>query len=276
MTRQKQGDFCYDFARDDSGAVTFCCSDDAGEWPWLNLNPADNIAVQATNYYALTGVSRFTDRIDGSKWSALTKFKWRTHQTGEGATHPASGRATHDDAGIGYECAFVDAQGRPLYDVSGAGVVFETRDFEGWRAKAKAKILALPAPEKFPFAEPGAVGVKTQGEVFVTSFLEDETGPYADALLTTANAFRPAHPFHGGSGDHVNSSHLCDVVQQAAIQLRGVGYTSGGTAIFLRYVELDRPFRVRHTSAVTEKRRLSFLLEQAGVKCAEIEFVYDD
>lgn len=276
MTRQEQGDFCYDFAREDDGAIAFRCSDDVGEWPWLNLHPADNIAVQSTNYYALTGVSRFTERMDGSKWTALTKFTWRTHQTGEGALHPASGRATHDDDGIGYACSFADARGRPVYDVSGAGVVFQTRDFEGWRAKAKEKVMALPEPEAFVFAKPAAVGVATQQEVFVTDLCEDEAGPYAEALMTAETAFRPVHPYHGGSGDHVNSGNLCDVVQQTARQFRGPGYTSGGRAIFKHYVELGRPFRIRLAAGATSDPVLRFSVEQAGVKCADIEFVYDD
>ncbi len=276
MTRQEQGDFCFDFVREGDGAIAFRCSDDADEWPWLNLHPADNIAVQATNYYALTGVSRFAGRMDGSKWSALTKFTWRTHQTGADARHPASGRAAHDDDGIGYACSFSDERGQSVYDVAGAGVVFENRDFEAWRAKAKEKIMALPAPESFSFTDPAAVGVKTQAEVFVTALAEDEDGPYADALMTAESAFRPVHPFHGGSGDHVNSSHLCDVVQQTAHLIRGAGFTSSGAAVFSRYVELGRPFRVRLASDDGDTRRLSFVVVQAGANCAEIEFAYDD
>ncbi len=276
MTRQKTGDFCFDFAREADGAIAFRCSDDADAWPWLTLHPANNIAVQATNYYALTGVSHFAGRMDGSKWTALTKFSWRTRQTGEGALHPARGRATHEEDGVSYACSFSDRNGEPVYDVAGAGVVFQTRDFDAWRAKSKNKIMALPAPDDFAFAEPAAVGVKTQNEVFVAPLAEDDAGVYADALLTSETAFLPAHPFHGGSGDHVNSSHLCDVVQQTAHLIRGPGFASGGGARFLRYVELGRPFRARLVSDAGDRRRLSFAIEQAGAKCAEIEVAYDD
>ena len=276
MTRQETGDFCFEFEREANGATRFRCSDDAEKYPWLKLHPADNIAVQSTNYFALTGVSRFTNRMDGTKWTALTRFEWRACQTGPGARHPASGRATHGDDGIGYGCQFFDVDNSPVYDVSGAGVVFQTRDFEAWRAKAKAKILALPEPENFRFAAPEDVGVETQGEVFVAPLGEDSAGAYADALLTAASGFRPTHPYHGGSGDHVNSGQLCDTVQQAARLIRGPGYASAGAAVFSRYVELDRPFRVRLTAAETGERRLDFAVEQAGVKCAEITFQYDD
>lgn len=276
MTKQEQGDFCTDFAREADGAIRFRCSDAAGEWPWLRLHPADNIAVQSTNYFALTGVSYFANRMDGTKWTALTKFNWRSHQTGADARHPVRGRATHDDDGIGYGCHFFDIDGNPVYDVSGAGVVFQTRDFEAWRAKAKAKILALPEPENFRFAAPSDVGVETQGEVFVAPLGEDSAGVHADALLTATSGFRPVHPYHGGSGDHVNSGQLCDTVQQAAQLIRGPGYASDGSAAFARYVELERPFRVWLTSAEAGNQRLLFTVEQADVKCAEIEFRYDD
>jgi len=276
MTRQERGDFCHDFVREADGATSFRCSDDAERWPWLKLHPADNIAVQSTNYYALTGVSLFAGHMDGSKWTALTKFNWRVYQTGEGAQHPAAGRASHDDDGIGYACAFADAQGRPVYDVSGAGVVFQTRDFEAWRAKAKAKVLATPAPGDFAFAEPAAVGVKTESEVFISPLTEDAGGVYADALLKAETAFRPAHPYHGGSGDHVNSGQLCDAVQQTAHLIRGEERASGGSAQFARYVELDRPFRVRLASGVEKDKKLVFAIEQAERPCATIEFSYDD
>ncbi len=276
MTRQETGNFCYDFEREADGATRFRCSDDDEQHPWLRLHPADNVAVQSTNYFALTGVSRFTNRMDGTKWTALTRFEWRTHQTGSGARHPARGRATHGEDGIGYGCQFFDADDNPVYDVSGAGVVFKTRDFEGWRAKAKAKILALPEPENFAFAAPREVGVETQVEVFVSPLAEDAAGVYADAILTATSGFRPTHPYHGGSGDHVNSGQLCDAVQQAARLIRGPGHVAAGEAVFSRYVELERPFQVRLLEAASDHRRLDFSVEQADEKCAAITFHYDD
>ena len=276
MTRQETGDFCADFARHEDGAIRFRCSDDAGKWDWLRLHPANTIAVQSTNYFALTGVSYFTKYMDGTKWTALTRMEWRSHQTGAGARHPASGRATTAGDGMGYGCRFFDIDGNPVYDVSGVGVVFETRDFEGWRAKAKAKILALPEPRNFRFAAPSAVGVETQGEVFLAPLDEDSDGIFADALLTANSGFRPTHPYHGGSGDHVNAGQLCDVAQQVAHMIRGPGYASDGAAVFSRYVELERPFRISLTAAEADNRRLELAVEQAGEKCAEIEFQFND
>ncbi len=278
MTRQESGDFCYDFARDGDRTVTFRCSDDASAWPWLNLHPAHNIAVQATNYFALTGVSLFLGEMDGEKWTALTDFQWRCHHTGEGAVHPARGRSTHsgkpDDAG--YACAFVDASGAPVYDVSGAGVVFRNRDFETWRSQAKAEIAALPAPQDFRFAAPGPAGVASQGEVFVSPLSEENGVAFVDALITEETGFRPAHPYHGGSGDHVNSSHLCDAVQQAAHLLGRTAYPVAGTAKFTRYVELGRPFRIAVAPDEGGEVRVAFEISQGRYKCAVISFYYYD
>jgi hypothetical protein len=276
MTQQERGDFCFDFARDGERAVTFRCSDETDVYPWLNLHPAHNIAVQATNYFALTGVSLFLGQMDGEKWTALTDFRWRCYNTGEGAAHPVRGRSTHsgnsDDPG--YACAFFDTRDKPVYDVSGVGVVFRSRDFEGWRAKAKAEIAALPEPQGFEFATSEEAGVASQGEAFVSPLKDDDGAPYADALITAATGFRPAHPYHGGSGDHVNSSQLCDAVQQAAHLLGRRDYPSAGAAKFTRYVELGRPFRV--ASAPAPPERLVFEISQGRYKCATISFDYGD
>ncbi|MEO1252568.1 MAG: hypothetical protein AAFW81_09505 [Pseudomonadota bacterium] len=274
MTRQQQGDFAYGFERENDSAIAFRCSDDANEWPWLKLHPANQIALQATNYFALTGVSRFAGALDGTKWSALTAFRWRAHDLGEGAAHPARGLSHNADDEVGYSCRFFAADGAPVYDVEGAGVVFRTRDFEAWRAKAKAEILASPAPEGFVFAAPGDVGVDTAAEVFVAPPAHDDDGAYVDALVTEESGFRPNHPYHGGSGDHVNSSHLCDAVQQAVKALRGRGFPRGGSARFSRYVELARPFRL--ALAGEARDRLDLQITQAGHKCATIAFDYDD
>ncbi|MEM8772528.1 MAG: hypothetical protein AAGD92_12840 [Pseudomonadota bacterium] len=279
MTKQERGDFCFGFARESDGAIAFQCSDDAERWPWLRLHPAHNIAIQSTNYFSLTGVSLFAQSLSGEQWSALTSFSWRVHNRGEGAKHPVGGRATQEADGISYQCAFQDGDGAPVYDVAGAGVVFRNRDFESWRAKAKAEIAALAPADRFEFAAPGDVGVETHVEVYVSPVVEDpiaedEAGPYVDALVTLENGFRPAHPYHGGSGDHVNSGHLCDAVQQGARLLGRSSYPSAGEATFTRYVELDRPFRLTCASQTAQK--LVFEISQGPYKCATISVSYDD
>ena len=281
MTNQhQQSDFCFDYARADDGAVLFQCSSDTGAWPWLTLHPANNIAVQATNYFSLTGVSLFTGQMDGEKWTALTEFKWRVFDMRSQASHPVRGRALQAADGIGYKCRFFNVDDQPVYDVSGAGIVFRNRDFKAWREKNRAQIMALPVPQDFKFATPQEAGVATAAECFVSPVHKDATGTYIDALVTTKSGFAPAHPYHDGSGDHVNSSHMCDVAQQAAHLVRKATtaqpYPIGGAVQFKRYVELDRPFRLRLVQAREESKTLRFAIEQGGHPCADLTFDFEE
>lgn len=277
MTKQDRGDFTHSFERAADGAVLFQCDQDAEKWPWLALHPANNIALQATNYYALTGVSLFLGEMDAENWSALTTFSWRIGDGAKAGQHPVSGRSvgTGEAGSPDYACTFYDDSGNVTYEVEGAGVVFRTRDFEGWRAKAKAEILALPRPDDFPFAEPAAAGVETPDEVFVTPLQQDARGSFVNAMIDRDKGFGPIHPYHGGSGDHVNSSHLCDVAQQAARIAGRKAFPSGGTARFTRYVELDRPFRIGIAPDAAIASRVNFDIEQAGKPCASLRFDYD-
>lgn len=279
MTTQQRGDFCFDYARENEGNVTFQCSNDASQWPWLQLHPAHNIAVQATNYFSLTGVSLFTGQMDGEKWTALTEFNWRIFDLGKGTKHPARGLATQEVDGIGYTCRFFDEDDLPVYDVSGAGVVFRNRDFKAWRAKNREEIMSLPEPADFEFAKPQEAGVKTAGECFVSPLRKDEAGVCVDALVTAQAGFAPVHPYHGGSGDHVNSSHLCDAAQQAAHLIRPADaypYPKGGNVRFKRYVELDRPFRLRLQTISEADQKMQFAIEQGGHPCAELTFTFEE
>ena len=273
MTKQDLGDFCFDFAHASDGGVAFRCSEDARKWEWLRLHPAHAIAVQSTNYYALTGVSAFSGRMDGGKWTALTSFRWKAFNTGEGAKHPVRGVAHQGGPkDIGYACKFYDAMDLPVYDVSGEGVIFKTRDFEGWRAKAKAEILKSSAPENFEFAAPADVGVAKPVEGFISPVRERDDAKYVDALVTKETGFQPHHPYIGGSGDHVNSTHIFDVAQQAAVLL-GWGLPSGGSARFQRYIELDRPFRVAITTQ--SDKGCAFLMSQGRYNCAEVDLEFN-
>lgn len=274
MTKQQSGDFCFDYARQSDGAVTFQCSPDARKWPWLKLPPAHNIAIQTTNYYALSGVSLFTGATDGEKWSAITDFAWQVGVGGAGerAAHPARGRSINNDDGIGYSCEFFDVDGRVVYSVTGAGVVFRNRDFEGWRAKSKAAVLATPAPNDFVYACNDAVGTASAAEVLVSVPVRRGADTIIEALVTQENGFPPAHPFHNGSGDHVNSSHLLDAVQQAAFQLRDHVFPSGGSATFRNYVELERPFQI--VPIEVKENEILFSVRQIGKECAQICLTY--
>lgn len=277
-TAQKTGDFCFDHVVTDDGAVAFLCSSDREKWPWLALHPANNTLIQLVNYYSLTSVSAALGRLDPEKWTALTSFTWRVYKTESHATHGQADAKQPDDDGPGYAASFFDSLGDLVYRFRGEGVVFRNRDFEAWRAKSKSQALALPKPEGFTYASPAAAGVAAPVECFVSPLQESAAGKYCDALITKETGFPPAHPWHDGSGDHVNSGHLCDASQQCAALIRGQaglrGYPAGGEVQFKRYVELERPFRISLVSDVEMLESLQLKVEQGGRPCAEITFRY--
>lgn len=271
--------FCQDFHVADDGAVAFRCSDDDAAWPWLRLHPASAIPIQMLNYYALTeaGAARGDDKGEG--FSALTRLAWRTYQAGPGARRAHHGLLDPPpaDGGPDFVMTLFDERGRLLYRFAGAGVVFRNRDFKAWRAKSKEKALAEPEPKDFPFAAPAAVGVESKVEAIVSPLDEDDG---AEALVTARNGFPPGHPYHDGSGDHVNSGHLADAAAQVAhqIRMRGrapTGYIAGAVQ-FDRYVELERPFRIARDWEEARPNALRFNIEQAGERCSTVAFFYAD
>jgi len=279
-TAQKTGDYCFDHVVTDDGAVAFRCSGDKEKWPWLALHPANNTLIQLINYYSLTSVSAALGRLDPEKWTALTSFTWRVYKTKAHATHGQADAKEPDDDGPGYAASFFDSDGELVYRFRGEGVVFRNRDFEAWRAKSKSQALALPEPDGFAYAPPEAAGVATPAECFVSPLHQDAGAKYCDALITKETGFPPAHPYHDGSGDHVNSGHLCDAAQQCAALMRGQagleGYPSGGEVQFKRYVELERAFRISLVSNVKMLESLQLKVEQSEKLCAEITFYYGD
>jgi len=281
MNADQEKQYTRDFVVTDDGAVSFRCDDSVDEWPWLALHPATNTVVQLVNYYSLTGVSSARDHHDPEKWTALTSFHWRTYAMGVGARHATHGVADPkpSDDNIDYAATFFDADGALVYRVGGTGVVFQNRDFKVWREKAKSKIMALPEPVGFKFAAPEAAGVATAAECFISDIVDGDT-IVVDALITDTSGFGPAHPYHDGSGDHVNSTHICDTAQQAAHAIRARsgkgGYPNGGSVVFNRYIELNRLFRIVLVSDPSPLEKMALRLEQGGKSCAEVMFCYDD
>lgn len=281
MNADQENQFTKDFIVTDDGAVSFRCESSVDVWPWLTLHPATNTVVQMVNYFSLTGVSAARDRHDPEKWTALTSFQWQTFAMGADARHADHGVADpkpHDD-NIDYAATFFDVDGKLVYRVGGTGVVFQNRDFNAWRGKSKSKIMALPEPKDFQFVSPEEAGVKTPVECFVGSV---ETGEalFVDALITEETGFSPAHPYHDGSGDHVNSTHISDAAEQAAHLIRRRdgkrGYPNGGKVAFNRYVELNRPFRIVLASDPARLEKMQFRFEQGGRPCVDLTLTYDD
>lgn len=273
-TKQQSGDYAYDHVVMDDGAVAFRCSIDAAKWRFLDLPLSNQITLQAINYFVLTSVSKALGAMDDNTWSALTSFHWRVLRDelpSHGVADAPLDRTTPD-----YACTFFNADGAPVARVGGTGVVFRNRDFESWRMKAKQEVAALPEPTDFAFAAAGAVGVETQGEVFVGPLASD--GDRVAALITEKSGFPPAHPYHDGSGDHVNSGHMCDTVQQAAMLIRArdgkAGYPTAGDVSFRRYVELGRAFDIVLEAAEVDGA-LTFGVAQGQHSCATVKFRYD-
>jgi len=256
----------------DDGAVAFKCSDDKEKWPWLALRPSNPLLIQAINYFVSVETSRARGVYDSTKWSALTQTTWQCAATGPDARHATHGLATpaEDDGSPSFGLALFDDHGDLVCRMTGVGVVFQTRDFEAWRKKARDKILALPEPKGFCYASPEQLGVATEVECLVSPLIDDSGPPAADALITKANGFQPGHPYHDGSGDHVNSSHLVDVAGQVAKLIRPGSMICGGEVAFLHYVELDRPLRITQTDEGKPANAITFALHQADRLCSTI------
>lgn len=255
--------FCtaHELLRD--GSVALSCSDDLAAWPWLALDPHHPIVVQTVGFWASVEAGLAKQSWEDGQWTALTEIEWQCGTPGCG--HARHGLADYfeDEGKQRFRITLFDAAGRLVYRMSGAGVVFRTRNFEGWRAEAKA--AAGTGNESFAFAPDEAVHAPVAGGSFLSA---SDPGL---ALVTPANGLPPGNPYVTGSGDHVNSTHLAEAVRQyAALALgKGPALPSGGEMWFRRYVELGAPFAIRgeDVSSVTA--------HQSGKLCCEARFDYD-
>ena len=116
-----------------------------------------------------------------------------------------------------------------------------------------------------------AVGMTAEYECFVSP-LKSSSPPSAEALVTRESGFPPSHPYHSGSGDHVNSTHLVDVARQFAHLLNPGKLVTviGGEMTFKRFVELGHPIIVELVEAARSNESISLQIHQAGRHCADI------
>ncbi|WP_422344676.1 hypothetical protein [Parasphingorhabdus sp.] len=259
----------------DDGTVTFKCSSDKDQWPWLALHPFDPIVVQTVNYWASVETSAARGTFDPTKWSALTQTEWTCGKPGVGhATHGIA-NPMNEEGTARFGLSFFDDDEALVYGMDGTGVVFQNRDFEAWRHKAKAKMATIPAVTNFQYAAANAVGVATQSQSFLSPLIDGKTS-CARALITKENGFPPLHPYLSGSGDHVNSTHLADVGRQfASLLLDGEPLTViGGEMLFTRYVELGRPFDIQLDHHDRKDNVVSMTVQQAERLCATVRIRY--
>lgn len=255
----------------EDGSVSFDCSQDASKWPWLALATHHPVLIQSINFWASVESGAARGTFDTSKWSALTQTEWQ-HHAGTGPITKGVADPVGEDGSPRYGLSFFDAADRLVTRMTGTGVVFRTRDFEAWRAKAKERPIE-DLPWCGAYAGADLVGVETQIESFL-SLIEDNK---AQALITKENGLIPNHPYLDGSGDHVNSTHLAEVARQFACLFTADPQTtcSGGEMQFKRYVELGRVFDVSGGFENADAGALQVQVHQGGRLCAEIRLDVD-
>ncbi|MEP2990366.1 MAG: hypothetical protein ABJN65_00690 [Parasphingorhabdus sp.] len=263
--------YTFDHEVDDDGTVTFRCSTATEKWPWLELHPFDPIVVQSINFWASVETATARGTWDPDKWSALTHITWQCGRLGVGHAVRGIGKQTGGSGSPGFQIRFFDAKDALVYQMDGIGVIFQNRDFEAWRAKAKQKAPEAVDVSQFEFANVEQVGLADQSHCFVSPLVAGDQ-PAVQAMVPKATGFMPQHPYHSGSGDHVNSNQLADVVRQFVNLWRGeIMILSSGTIEFNRYVELDRPFNVRLISRDENAEDVEIVVEQSGRQCALFE-----
>lgn len=261
--------YTFDHAVADDLSVSFRCSQDAETWRWLELPAWHPVAMQTINYWVSVECSAARGTFDRDKWSALTWMDWEVADFDAGI--PAHGvmENTGIDGVIGFAIRLYDAADRLIYSSRGKGVVFRTRDFEGWRDKSKKNILAKDPHGDFTYAPRDAVGA-IKHEFALISPLKADERPYAEALVTPENSMPPASRYMSGSGDHVNATHLAECGRQFATLLTGnpeLRLPSGEIG-FTRYVEFGAPFRIELQSRDGDGITLS--VKQGGKPCTNL------
>jgi len=249
------------------GSVTFRCSDDIEKWPFLELAPHHPIVIHTINFWISVECSIARGTFDPDKWSALTWMDW-------GCLDPEAGHAARGvmenveiDGKVGFAIKLFDAQDRPYCNIRGRGVVFRTRNFEGWREDTKSEISANRSAAPFVYAPRDEVGVE-ECELPLISPLEGVAS--ARGLITKENGMPPASRYLSGSGDHVNAVHIAGAARQFAALKTGDPKVrfSGGEVSFDHYVELGTPFEL--ALAGESEGAIDLKLTQAGHDCTSI------
>jgi hypothetical protein len=259
----------YSFAHEvqPDGSVAFECSRDPAVNPWLTLPPHHPVVVQTQSFWTAVGASSAVQGWEATKWTALTWIDWELGDASGG--HVAKGVYARDGnaENLGYSLNLFNEDDALVVGIHGRGVVFRTRNFEKWREGSKDKARKAGASDDFVFASPEALGLSAQERVLVAPF---ETGSgHVEALVTPENGLAPSNPVIGGSGDHVNSTHLHELGRQALFLIKGrTDIDTSGEMSMKRYVELGTPLKLN----IREQAEggVTFEVEQLGKPCAEI------
>mgnify|MGYP001802305307 CR=1 FL=1 len=275
MPRPFPDKYTLNHRRLEDGAVAFDCTQDSGVWPWLALPAIHPILVQTINFWGSIDSGEFLGTFDPDAWTALTQVEWTCGPPDVGL--PAHGvyrsQPTADPNRAHYGLTFYDDADRLVADLSGQGVTFRTRNFEGWREDAKEK-LKPPAAPAFDYAPKDVVGVEAQSQSFLAPLSRGDSVA-TTGLITKQNGLRPNHPYIGGSGDHVNSTHMGEIGRQFGELLLGRAVRNTGGAIrFDHYVELGAPFEVDQIVESASGDSFSAGVSQNGRTCTEMTMTY--
>jgi len=271
--------YTHSYVVGNDGSLSFACSQDAQSWPWLRLHPFDPIVVQTLNFYVAHEPAIFRERYAPGQWTALTNTGWKCGARNVGPAVRGVAKPPPDEDSVTYDVNLYDRDDALVYRLYGEGVVFRNRDFAAWRQGQKRELGPEMDLAEFAFIDASAVGVGTSAEVLV-SVLEPGPEACAQALVTAENGFPPLHPYHDGSGDHVNATHLADAARQfLALLVRTPTLTVvDGEMHFERYVELGYPFRLRQEGPVSRKRVLAqarVSIEQFDRRCAFVDLSWE-
>jgi len=225
----------------DAGRIELSFDLSPERWPWLALPPTHPVLIEKVQYFAAVTASWVSDSMQPGTRSALTRITWDCSPGAGAYPRRAVSKPWQGERSMGYELRVYDAEDRELYVIRGEGSSFEDRDFEAWREKTRREARAAAKPLEI---DPGPDGMNYLGPV-----REVEGQLVAAACVPSGRAFQPGHPFHTGTGDHVNAAHLFDCALQMAGRATGRAPAAldcrGGEARFQRFIELDVPLEVR-------------------------------
>ncbi|MEL6877997.1 MAG: hypothetical protein AAGL68_07875 [Pseudomonadota bacterium] len=253
------------------GSVTFACSGDCDEWPWLALPPQHPLVIQTQNFWTSVGATQALVERDDGKWSALTWTDWTLGD--HGAVRAVRGHfsRTGNSDELGFKTELFDHADRLIVKIGGKGVVFRTRNFEKWRegSKTTAKEQAI-TPTDFEYAKRELLGLSEQEPPLIAPLTETNGMMATTALITKANGLMPGHPYFSGSGDHVNAPHLAELGRQTVSLLcegARVQIVQGEMDMH-RYIELGTPIAIVAEQAGDNEVTLS--VSQLDRSCAKI------
>lgn len=249
------------------GSVTFTCSQNVEANPWLALPPHHPVVIQTQSFWTAVGSSIALQGMEATQWSALTWIDWELGEGGGGHAVRGEYRADKESEHPHYSIVLFNAASEAVVTIKGRGVIFRNRNFEKWREGSKEEARKAASLAEFMYADKAVLGLTKDERVLVAPF--DPATSYVEALVTDKNGFPPGNPVIGGSGDHVNSTHLHELGRQALFLIAGrTDIDTSGEMTMKRYVELGTPLKlnIREQS----DNAIAFDVEQLGKACAEI------